>query len=170
MSSTPIDDMTARGYEAPQVTQFSVFLDNRVGKLRELVEVFDGHALDLVSLSVVDSTDHAVVRVITSRAALARRLLRRHHMAFSEIDVLVVELGPGQRLVHLCQSLLSAEVNILYAYPLMVRCHGNPTIALHTDDEVMAAQVLRRKMFTLLGENDLGDNATPSDPDEPWRT
>lgn len=41
----------------------------------------------------------------------------------------------------------------------MVCPHGVPTITLYTDDQLLAGQVLR-KMFTLLGENDLGENAT----------
>lgn len=155
-----LDDYVAQGYEPPRNVQFSAFLDNRCGKLLELVEIFDGHALSLVALSVIDSADHAVVRLVTSRADLARRLLERHHIPFSEADILVVELGYEQTLSKLCISLLSAELNIHYAYPLMMRPHGVPTIALHTDDQVLAGQILRRKMFTLLGENDLGDNAT----------
>jgi hypothetical protein len=168
MSSTPIGDMTTHGFEPPIVTQFSVFLDNRVGKLRELTEVFRGHALELVAFTVIDSADHAVVRLVTSRAVLARRLLARNELPFSEIDVLVVEIGPGQHLSDLCTALVVAELSIQYAYPLWLRPHGNAAIVLHCDDYHVACQVLRRKLFTLLGENDLGDNATPSDPDEPW--
>lgn len=159
--------MTTQAYEPPQTTQFSVFLDNKVGKLLELVEVFDGQALDLVALSILDTADCAIVRMVTSRADLARRLLKRHELPFSETEILVVELEPGHTLAKMCISLLSAELNIHYAYPLMVRPHGAATIAIHTDDQVLAGQILRRKMFTLLGENDLGENATGSDPGRP---
>ncbi len=164
MSHFSVKDQIAQGYQPPYNTQFSAFLDNRCGKLLELVEIFDGHALRLVALSVVDSADHAVVRLVTSRALLARRLLQRHQIPFSEAEILVVELGPSHTLSQLCIALLSAELNIHYAYPLMVRPHGVPTIALHTDDQVLAGQILRRKWFTLLGENDLGENATEGDP------
>jgi len=163
MSHFSVSEEIAQGYQPAYNTQFSAFLPNRCGKLLELVEIFDGHALRLVALSVVDSADHAVVRLVTSRSALARRLLQRHNIPFSEAEILVVELGEGQTLSKLCISLLSAELNIHYAYPLMVRSHGLPTIAIHTDDQILAGQILRRKMFTLLGENDLGENATDGD-------
>ena len=153
-----IDDHVAQGFQPPYNTQFSAFLDNRCGKLLELVEIFDGHALRLVALSVVDSADHAVVRLVTSRSDLARRLLQRHDIPFSEAEILVVELSNDHTLSQLCIALLSAELNIHYAYPLMLRPHGVPTIALHTDDQILAGQILRRKLFTLLGENDLGEN------------
>ena len=164
MSQFSVSDQTTQGYQPPYNTQFSAFLDNRCGKLLELVEIFQGHALRLVALSVVDSADHAVVRLVTSNSDLARRLLQQHDIPFSEAQILVVEIGPDHTLSKLCISLLSAELNIHYAYPLMVRPHGVPTIALHTDDQILAGQILRRKLFTLLGENDLGDNATGSDP------
>jgi hypothetical protein len=173
MASATPDDSTALSYEPPRNTQFSVFLDNRVGRLLDLVEVFDGQALHVAGLSVVDASDHAVVRIVTSRAELARRLLQRHNMPFSEVEVLVVELLPGQTLTKLCKALVQAELSICYAYPLLGRVHGGSLVALHTDDQVLAGQVLRKKMFLLLAENDLGDNGTlgsagcASPPDAP---
>ena len=164
MTQVPVDDLTTQGYEPPRNVQFSVFLDNRVGKLLELVEVFDGHALELVGLSVVDSADHAVVRLVTSRSGLARRLLERHRLPFSEADVLIVELNRDKTLAGLCRCLLSAEVSIQYAYPLIVQPRGLGAIVLHTDDQILAGHILRRKWFTLLGENDLGDNASRDTP------
>lgn len=163
MSQAPIGSETNLGYEPPRNTQFSVFLDNRVGKLLELVQIFEGQALQLVGISVNDSADHAVVRVVTSRGELARRLLIRNNMPFSEDEILVVEFNRHQSLAKLCSSLLAAELNINYAFPLLVQPHGLPTAALRCDDLVLATQILLRKQFVLLGENDLGENATNSD-------
>lgn len=161
MSQAPIGDETAQRFEPPRNVQFSVFLDNRVGKLLELIKIFEGRDPRLAALSVIDSADHAVVRIVTSRSDLARRLLQRNQMAFSETDVLVVELTPGKSLLTLCRSLLSAEINIHYAYPLLFMPHSNSAIVVHTDDMITAGGVLLRKLFLLLGENDLGENATP---------
>lgn len=160
MSQQPVDDLTARQYEAPRVTQFSVFLDNRVGKLLELLEVFEGQAVRLVALSVVDAADHAVVRLVTSNAEVARKLLRQHELPFAEVDVLVVELGRRQTLSSVCQSLLQAELNIHYAFPLLPRAQGqSAALALFADDQSTAGQILLRKHFTLLGEADLQDES-----------
>ena len=166
MVPSPLQHETQQDYEVPLNTQFSVFLDNRVGKLLQLVEVFDGEDLRLVALSVVDAADHAVVRLVTSREALARKLLGDQRLPFSEAEILIVELDPdhGRTLTNLCKTLLSAEVNIHYAYPLMVRPHGAPTIALHTDDQLLTGQILTRKNFTLLGESDLTDQFHFGDP------
>lgn len=164
MSQAPVNDQTAQGFEPPRNVQFSVFLDNRVGKLLDLVEVFDGQAVTLAGLSVVDSTDHAVVRLLTSRSELTRRLLSRRGLPFSEIDMIAVEIEDGRTLGELCRTLLSAELSIHYAYPLLVRPRGHAVVALHTDDVLLAGHLLRRKLFTLLAENDLGDNASQGPP------
>ena len=163
MSQLPPDN-TTMGYEPPRNVQFSVFLDNRVGKLNELVEVFTDQALTLAALTVIEAADHAVVRLLTSRADLARRLLERNELPFSEADVLVVELDLEKSLSSLCTTLLGAEVSIRYVYPLFTTPRGRGAVVLATDDQVLAGQLLRRKFFTLLGENDLGDNALPGDP------
>ena len=163
-SGASIEDLTARGYQPPYNTQFSVFLDNRVGRLLDLLEVFEGEALRVAALAVVDSADYAVVRLVTSSSQLASRLLKDRRLPFSEAQILVVELGQGQTMIGMCTNLLSAEVNIHYAYPLLIRPRNQTAIALHTDDQQLSGQLLRRKLFNLLAENDLGDNATGSDP------
>jgi len=167
MTEMPTGAELLQGYEAPAVTQFSVFLDNRVGKMRELLDIFDAEALTLAGFTVKDATDYAVVRVVTSNGDLARRLLQRHGASFSEVEIMVVEMGMGKTFQQLCDSLLAAELNIHFFYPLLVQPRQYPAIALHTDDVVLTGQILRRKLFTLFGENDLGDNAprnTPGDP------
>src|SRR6187401_3104194 len=83
-----------QSYAPPSVRQFSVFLDNRVGKLLELVQLFDDNPeVNLRAFSVLDSSDHAVVRLIFDNADAARHLMRRKQFVFSETDLLVVELA-----------------------------------------------------------------------------
>ncbi|QQE12956.1 hypothetical protein JD969_05715 [Planctomycetota bacterium] len=171
MASTPVKTQSGQSFEPPQNTQFSVFLDNRVGKLNQLIEVMKAPALTLAGFSVVDAADHAVVRLLTSRAVLAKRILERNDLAFSHHNVLVVELSNGSTLQDICTSLLTAEVNISYVYPLLVRPRNHAAVVVHTDDITFATQYLRQRMFTLLGENDLGENASQNSsgdtPDSP---
>jgi len=147
---------TTMGYGAPSVTQFSVFLDNRVGKLLELLKLFDNHdSCQVCALSVQEASDYAVVRVITNSSDCARSVLRRQQLPFSEAQLLVVELSAGQSLSSMCLFLLGAEISIQFAYPLMLKPNGSPTIALAVDDIVLGGQILRKKEFRVLGEADL---------------
>jgi hypothetical protein len=147
---------TGQTYAPPTVRQFGVFLHNRVGKLLELVRLFDEAAnVHLCAFSVMESSDYAVVRIIPNNADAARALLREQGLPFSETDLLVVELCEGHTLTSLCLYLLGAELSIRFAYPLMLKPNGTPTIAVAVDDQVLAGQILRKKSFRLLGEEDL---------------
>lgn len=158
MSQASMPAETTIGYAPPRVTQFSVFLDNRVGRLFDLVRAFDGTSgCAICALSVAEASDHAVIRLITSNSKSARQILRQSNATFSERDVLVVELSQGHTISSLCLSLLGAEINIHFAYALMLRPNGTPTIALSVDDTDLAGQVLRRKEFRLFGEADISD-------------
>ena len=152
-AATPTE--TTQGYTPPTVTQFGVFLKHKVGQLLDLVECFDGSDCQICALSVHEASDHAVVRLITNNGAKARQLLRSEGLAFGEMDVLVVELAEGHTLSGLCLSLLGAELNIMFAYSLMLKPNGSPTIAMAVDDASLAGQILRRKNFRLFGEADL---------------
>lgn len=165
MSQMPAETELGGRYEPPSNTQFNVFLDNRVGRLMHLLHAFEGHALTLAGFSILEATGHAVVRVVTSKADLARRLLKQHEYPFSEQTILCIEIDPSHTVADICQYLVTAEVSISYAYPLLVRPRGRAVIAMHCDDCEFAAMVLRNKLFTILGENELGDNATGSAPD-----
>ena len=154
--SQAVPPLTEEGYGPPSVRQFSVFLPNKVGKMLEVVRLFDEASnVHLVAFSVVETSDHAVVRLIPSDANAARAPLRNQGLAFSEYDLLVVELCESHTLTSMCLHLLGAEINIRFAYPLMLRAGGTPTIALAVDDHTLAGQILRRKRYGLLGEGDL---------------
>ncbi len=155
MSQAPTPLETAHGFSPPTVVQFSVFLVNKVGKLLDLVENFDEASCSICAVSVHESSDHAVVRVITNNASEARKLLKEDGLPYGEHEVLVVSLCEGHTLSRLCLHLLGAEINIAFAYPLMIKPNGDPTIAIAVDDHTLAGQILRRKGFTLLGEADL---------------
>lgn len=160
MSQAPSPMETTQGYHPPTVTQFSVFLVNKVGKMLDLVEHFESTLCKIYALSVHEASDHAVVRLVTNNADKAREILRQDNFPFSERDVLVVELSGKHTLGSMCLSVLAAELSIQFAYPLMIRTiHGHPSMALAVDDLTLAGQLLRRKDFTLLGEADL----TPPD-------
>ncbi len=144
------------GYEPASVRQFTVFLENRVGKMALLLNKFESAGLRINAFSVEESTDISLMRLIASDPEDARTCLRDNHFSFSETAVLAVEVPTTTRvpMIHIAQALLAAEVNIHYAYPLL-RAHAEPAIAIYVDDIVFAQRILMRKNFRILGESDL---------------
>lgn len=149
---------TARGRNFPSLRQFTVFLENRVGQLLEVVRRFEGSKVRIVSLSIHDSTECAFVRFLLSHPEQGREILERSGLALIETDLIGVELPSGpQPLLRVCTALLQAEVNIVQAYPLLLRPHGRPAVALMVDNIEMAMDTLSGKEFNMITEGDLAD-------------
>lgn len=155
-SGAEIDFDTARGRDWPSVRQFNVFVPNRVGGLLDVVRRFEGSDNRIVSLSVVDTADCAIIRLVVSHPERAAEVLNLARLPYTESDLIVVELPEGhQPLLTIFKAMLLTETNIHYAYPLMVRPHGAPAVALYVEDHETAAATLTKQGFVLITENDL---------------
>jgi len=147
---------TMRGRNYPAIRQFTVFLENRVGQLLEVVRRFEGTKVHIVALSIADSAECAFVRFLLSHPEEGREILERAGLAIIESDLIGVEMPDGpQPLLQICTALLQVEVNIVQAYPLLFRPHGRPAVALMVDNIEMAQETLAKQGFTMITEMDL---------------
>ncbi len=154
MATHPFE--TAETFQSPAVRQLSIFLEDKVGSLLRLFKAFEGSEVHVVGMSIVNASDCAIVRLICDDTDTAEDLLDRRHIVYSVAELMVVEMPPGQGLMSICSALLTAEVNINYAYPLLVRPTGRAAVAIHADNLESGAAVLRARQFTLMAEEDLG--------------
>lgn len=152
----PPQTQDGAGFEPTRIPQFTVFLENRVGKLAALLRVLEERAGCVNAMSISESADSALVRIICSDPTEGRAALKEEGFSFSETDVLAVELPKRSKepLIAICTALLSAEINIHYMYSMLVRPRG-PAVVLYVDDPTLAAQILIRKRFVIIGESDL---------------
>jgi hypothetical protein len=152
----PPQTESGAGFEPTRVRQFTIFLDNRVGRLGMLVRTLEESRSRVIALAIEESADSALVRLICSQPDHGRERLREAGFSFGESELLAVELPrrSKQPLIEICSALLAAEINIHYAYPLLVRPRG-PVLALYVEDPTLAAQLLIKKGFNLIGESDL---------------
>jgi len=140
----------------PLVKQFSVFLPNKVGAMLDVVKLLNSHKTHVVALSVSESTDSAIARIIVSDPERVEKLLRENNIAFGLCEVVVVELREvATQLVKLLAALFMAEVNVHFTYPLLTRPHGLAALALHVDDTDCASSVLLGEGFKTLSQNDI---------------
>ena len=97
--------------------QLSVFLENKPGVLAEVCKELGDHDINIRGVSVSDTVDHAVVRLIVSDPHKAIHVLGEHGALVVETDVLVVKLSdhPGA-LAELASKFARAKLNIEYAY------------------------------------------------------
>ncbi len=147
---------TLRGRAYPALKQFTVFLENRVGQLLEIVRRFEGSRVRIVALSINDATECSFVRFVLSHPEQGREILERAGLPLIETDLIGIELPDvPQPLLQVCTALLAAEVNIIQAYPLMMPPGGRPSVALMVDNTDIAVETLENKKFRMITEADL---------------
>ena len=153
----PVDlpETTSR-VDGPLVKQFSVFLPNKVGAMLDVVKLLNSHHTHIVAMSVSESTDSAIARIIVSDPERVQDLFKQNNIAFGVCEVVVVELREvATQLVKLLAALFMAEVNVHFTYSLLMRPRGQAALALHVDDNECAISVLTGEGFQLLSQSDI---------------
>ncbi len=150
---------TMDGQGWPCLRQFCVFLENRVGKLSDLMRQVESLDTRVLAMSIVDSVDFAMVRLMFNDSDRAREKLELSGFLFSESDVVGVELPDGDKPFHeVCKTLVNAEINIHHAYPLHYRRQGHGAVALFVDNVDGALNVLNNAGHRVITESDLLDD------------
>jgi hypothetical protein len=138
------------------VRQFAVMLPNRAGALAALVKLLRGAAIEVLGLSVQDSRDATIARLILSDPDTAEHIFIEKGIPHTTCEVIVVglrECGPG--LLQCLDHLMGAETNIDFAYSLMPGPNTLALLALHVEDYDFAISVLHNSGFKIMFQEDL---------------
>ncbi|MCY2964222.1 MAG: acetolactate synthase [Planctomycetota bacterium] len=147
--------MTSRARSWPTLCQFAVFVENRVGRLHALMRHLESHSVRIVALSIANSVDCAIVRLMVNDADRGREILKLSEFSFAEIELVGVEVPDcPQPFLQICLALLQAEVNVQYTYPLLYQ-RGHGAIAMYVDDIDLAIRTLEDKGMVIVTESDL---------------
>jgi hypothetical protein len=137
------------------VKQFSVFAENRVGRLYDLCSLLKQHNVHVMALTVLDTTDSSIVRLIVDDADKARELMINNDFPYTESDVLAVEVTDESQLKDVLCALLEAEINIHYVYSFIHRPHDRCALAINVEDPDVGAQSLHHRGFKVLTQADI---------------
>ncbi|MFI5357309.1 MAG: acetolactate synthase [Opitutales bacterium] len=137
------------------VKQFSVFAENRVGRLYDLTKLFKDHNVHIMAITVLDTTDSAILRVIVDDPEKARDLMVTNGFPYTECPVLAVEILDESQLKNVLAALLEAEINIHYVYSFLKRPEGRTALAINVEDGDIAAQALNVCGFRVLTQRDI---------------
>lgn len=156
-SFMPVDlPQTTSKIDGPLVKQFSIFLPNKVGAMLDVVKLLHAHNTHVVALSISESTDSAIARIVVSDPEQVEELFHQHDVPFGVCAMVVVELREvATELAKLLAALLMAEVNVHFSYPLLTHPRGFAALALHVDDTDCATSVLLGEGFKLLSQADI---------------
>ena len=146
---------TLQSREREPILQFSIFADNKVGRLNELVQRFNLRDIHIIALSQLDSTECTIMRFIPDYPESARQMLKDFGYSFSETAILAAEIATEADLKFLTSALVEAEINIHYLYPFIMRPNGKSAIAMNVEDAEFAETVLRARQIRCLTLRDV---------------
>ena len=128
-------------------TQFSVFVVNKPGVLASVTGALAKANVNMTALSLMDSGDHGMLRMICNDPDKARSVLAAAHDRWTETLVLVLELGnsPGS-FAQACEKLAGKQVNITYAYCTASASETQAVAVFKVDDVEKAAKLLERQL------------------------
>ncbi|MGJ8638967.1 MAG: acetolactate synthase [Opitutaceae bacterium] len=137
------------------VVQFSVHADNKVGRLNEIIGLLAVHEVHIMAISVLDTTDSSIIRLIVDYPSEAQKLLIEHQFSYVQSELIAVELTDESEVSTVTFALVQAEINIHYIYPFLVRPNGRFALAISLEDNELAAETLRRHQLRIIGQGDI---------------
>jgi hypothetical protein len=154
MPSRPVAAKTSISPADP-VRQFSVFTENRVGLLHDLTALLQQSNVHVVALTILDTTDSAIIRLVVDDPDKARELMVNNDFPYTENNILAVEINDLSELSGMLTALLEAEINIHYVYSFIKRPSGKAALAFNVEDADTAAQALSNRGFKTLNQGDI---------------
>lgn len=137
------------------IIQFSLFADNKIGRLHQIVAVLASNDVHVMALGTQDTTECTIMRFIVDYPEAARELFREHNFSFCEHEMLGVEIETEQQIRFVTAALTEAEINIHYVYAFLMRPGGRCGLAISLEDNELAAQVLGAHGIRVLTQSDI---------------
>lgn len=124
-------------------TQFSIFMVNKPGVLAQFLNFLAEKKVNIVAMTMMDSVEHGVMRLVGSSTAKTRQILKDLNMHFSETQVLCVNLpNHAGAFADVTNKLSKAHINISYAYCTAGARGGRTTGVLKVADVRKAMKIL----------------------------
>ena len=134
-----------------RVKQISVFIENRRGRLREVTDVLWKTDINIRALSLADTSDYGVLRLIVDKPRAAHEVLKKANFMVSETDVIAVEVEdkPGG-LSQVLAILDNKGIDVEYMYAFVEKSSDNAVNIFRIDDIDGAVSVLKDNNVTIL--------------------
>lgn len=134
-----------------KVEQISIFIENKSGRLAEITRILGEAGINIRALSLADTSDFGILRLIVNDGAKANRVLKDGGFTVSITEVVAVEVPdrPGG-LSAILQTLDREAINVEYMYAFVERCGGNAVIIFRFDETDKAITALKTHNFNML--------------------
>ena len=130
------------------VKQLSVFLENREGRIKDVLEILATNEINLVEISLADTSEYGLLRMIVSDPEKAQRVLKESNVSAMLTDVICIRVPHAVgSLYKAMKALEDAKVNVEYMYAF---ANGDDASAvMKTRDAELAVKTLEEKGFSV---------------------
>jgi len=136
--------------------QISIFLENKAGRLSEVTRIFEQGRINIRALSLADTSDFGILRLIVNDNEKAKRLLKENGFTVRITEVVAVEVQDKPGGLHQILTALSAAgVNVEYMYAFVRQSGQNAVLIFRFDNTAAAAEVLSREGVRVIDGQDL---------------
>ena len=134
-----------------RVEQIAVFLENKSGRLAEITAVLADNGINIRALSVADTADFGILRLIVDKVELAKKVLKDSGFTVGKTNVLAVEVPDrtgGLAMVR--KTIEKAGINVEYMYAFVNKSGENAVLIFRFEDMDKAIASLQAAGFTML--------------------
>jgi len=133
-----------------------VFLENKSGRLAEVMRVLGAAQVNIRALSIADTSDFGILRIIVNDKEKALATLKANNFTVSKTEVIAVEVpdSPGG-LAKILDLLDTQKVNVEYMYAFIERHSENAVIIFRFDENDKAIEVLQKAGITILSSQEI---------------
>ena len=126
-----------------QIKQLSIFVENKEGRMAEITQILAENGVDIRALSLADTTDFGILRIIVNNPDLAVKVLRDKGMTVSLTNVIAIGIAdqPGG-FAAAVKVLSQADISIEYLYAFVSRSGGTAYVILRVENNEKAIDVL----------------------------
>lgn len=134
-----------------RVEQISIFLENKAGRLAEVTAILSEAGVNIRALSVADTSDFGVLRLIVDNNEKAEKVLKDNGFSVGKTNVVAVEVEDRPGGLHRILEILNgAGLNVEYMYSLVTRRNGNAVMVFRFDNTDEAIKLLTEKGLTVI--------------------
>ena len=133
------------------VKQISIFVENKPGRLFSITETLSKNNINIRALSIADTTDFGILRLIVDKPDEAKELLRANGQTVKITQVIAIEIPdvPGG-LSSALSFIKDADVVIEYMYAFVGSCSDNAMVILRLDDMEKGVEALKKGNINVL--------------------
>ncbi|MEG1544027.1 MAG: acetolactate synthase [Tannerellaceae bacterium] len=136
------------------VNQISIFLENKYGKLSEILALLANENIRIIAATIADTSEYGILRIIVSEPQKAYKILKTNNVSANLTDVLAIATDAGAgNFAHTLGCFTQAGLSIEYMY--CFSCQNKAILILRTNNREAAREVIRRQNMESINESDL---------------